>query len=221
MTRARVSALIAAAGGGERLALGPKALLPLHGRPLLAWVVDKMRQVADEVVVALPPEAAGAPDACLHGCRVIAGGTTRQQSIEGLVEAATAPVVLVHEVARPFATVALLRAVLQPVIAGADLAAAFHPPQVPVAQWGADGRLDAVLEAAGVALVQTPQAFQRPVLVELLTRARAQGWHEASLVPLALRAGLEPVRVAGEPQNIKITTAADWRLAQCLIPYLT
>ena len=40
-------ALIVAAGRGERLGAElPKALVPLAGRPLMAWSVDALRQVA-------------------------------------------------------------------------------------------------------------------------------------------------------------------------------
>lgn len=39
--RAGLSFLMLAAGGGERLGLGPKGLLELHGRPLLCWLADK------------------------------------------------------------------------------------------------------------------------------------------------------------------------------------
>lgn len=52
--RTGVSFLMLAAGAGERLALGPKGLLELHGRPLLCWLADKARQVADEVLVEVP-----------------------------------------------------------------------------------------------------------------------------------------------------------------------
>ena len=50
-------ALIVAAGRGERLGSDrPKALVPLAGRPMLAWSVDALRAVpaVREIVVALP-----------------------------------------------------------------------------------------------------------------------------------------------------------------------
>ena len=55
---AAVSFLLLAAGGGERLGLGPKAFLELHGRPLLCWLADKAKTLAydpasDEMVLSV------------------------------------------------------------------------------------------------------------------------------------------------------------------------
>jgi 2-C-methyl-D-erythritol 4-phosphate cytidylyltransferase len=54
---ASVTAVIAAAGSGERLgAGGPKAFLPLGGRPMVEWSIDAFRAAGVEsIVVACPP----------------------------------------------------------------------------------------------------------------------------------------------------------------------
>src|SRR6187549_3745918 len=101
--RTGLSFLLLAAGAGERLGLGPKGLLELRGRPLLCWLADKARQVADDVLVALPAECVEATAALLPGCRVIAGGATRQESLGLLAAEARGDWLLVHEAARPFA----------------------------------------------------------------------------------------------------------------------
>ena len=56
MVEARISALLPAGGGGTRLGLGDKGFLELAGKPLLHWVAEKARQVAGEVLVAVPGE---------------------------------------------------------------------------------------------------------------------------------------------------------------------
>ena len=55
--RGDVTVLIPAAGTGERMGMGPKALLLLDGRPVLEWVVRKAMRLADEVIVACPAGA--------------------------------------------------------------------------------------------------------------------------------------------------------------------
>ena len=52
-----MTAVIAAAGSGERLgAGGPKAFVPLAGRPMVEWSVAAFRAAGvTEIVVACPP----------------------------------------------------------------------------------------------------------------------------------------------------------------------
>ena len=106
MVEARISALLPAGGGGTRLGLGDKGFLELAGKPLLHWVAEKARQVAGEVLVAVPGERLDEARALLPGCVVIAGGATRHASVARLVEAASGDRVLVHDVVCPFASVA-------------------------------------------------------------------------------------------------------------------
>lgn len=117
--------MIAAAGSGERLgAGGPKALVPVAGRPLIAWSLEALRASASVtvVVIAAPhghePEiervagaVAGRPDAAgsLHPI-VVTGGRTRAESV-GLALAevpARAELVAVHDAARPLIEPALV-----------------------------------------------------------------------------------------------------------------
>ena len=110
--RAGLSFLLLTGGAGERLGLGPMDFLELAGRPLLCWLADKAWQVADEVLVAVPEDRVEATAALLPGCRVIAGGATRQDSIALLAAQARGDWLLVHEAARPFASIALFEQVI-------------------------------------------------------------------------------------------------------------
>ncbi len=110
--REGVSCLIPSAGNGDRLGLGCKGFLQLAGRPLLRWVADKGRLVADEVLVAVPAERVDEATALLPDCRVIAGGDTRHDSVALLAQAARGDWLLLQDAARPFSSVA-------PVLGGA------------------------------------------------------------------------------------------------------
>ena len=75
------SAVIAAAGSGERLgAGGPKAFVPLAGRPLVAWALDAFARAGSvaSVIVAAPPGHEAAVEELAGGIdlelRVVAGG---------------------------------------------------------------------------------------------------------------------------------------------------
>ncbi len=215
---ADLSVLIPAAGRGERLGMGPKALLPLHGRPLVSWLALKARGVASEVLVAVAPEHVDrVPELC-PGCRGLPGGATRQETVGRLVEAATRPWVLVQDAARPFASPGLMRRVAA-AARETGAAGAFLQPDAPVARLG-EGR---VIEGYGpeqLGLFQAPQAFERGLLGRVLEEAEARGWSEQSLLQLFLRLGLPIRAVPGERANIKLTTPEDWKMATSLTEWL-
>lgn len=218
--RQDVSVLVPAAGSGDRLGLGPKAFVELDGRPLLAWIADKARRVADEVLIAVPGDRVEDARRLCPDCTVLPGGATRQETVGHLVRASTRPLLLIQDAARPFASVALLREVcLQAQSHG--VAGAFLSPGVPVARIDPDGWLERAFPAAGSAIFQAPQAFRRDVLERVLDHAARQGWEEQSMMQLVLRMGIPARAVPGEAQNIKITTPQDWRLAQLFEEFLT
>ncbi|MBN9623477.1 MAG: 2-C-methyl-D-erythritol 4-phosphate cytidylyltransferase, partial [Actinobacteria bacterium] len=84
-----MTAVIAAAGSGERLgAGGPKAFVPLAGRPMIAWSLDACRdcEAVAGVVVAVP----GGHEHGLDGLeRVVTvdGGSTRAESVANALAA--------------------------------------------------------------------------------------------------------------------------------------
>ena len=210
----RVSCLIPAAGMGVRLGQGSKGFLMLSGRPLLCWLVDKALQVADEVIVAVPPDRVDEASELLPACRVIAGGGSRHDSVGLLVAASRGDWLLLHDAARPFASVGLLERVL---VAAREhgCAGAILDPEVPVARLR-DGFVVEALPRHEAGVFQSPQAFARGQLLDMLERARDHGWQPQSTLQLALLAGLPVAAVAGEKTNIKITTAEDWQQADML-----
>lgn len=214
----RVSFLIPSAGGGERLGLGCKGFLQLAGRPLLSWLADKGRQVADEVIVAVPAARVGEAQALLPGCRVIVGGETRHDTVALLAEAARGDWLLLQDVARPFSSIGLFSAVLE-AARDTGCAGSFVDPEVPVARLR-DGRVETVLRRDQVGVFQSPQVFSREIMDTMLRHARASGSRPQSTMQLAVEAGIGIAAVAGEKHNIKLTTPLDWRMAAMLEEYL-
>jgi 2-C-methyl-D-erythritol 4-phosphate cytidylyltransferase len=205
--------IIPAAGLGERLGMGPKALLPLHGRPVIDWLVDKAWQVGAEVLVACAPGMA-APERCI----AVAGGATRQDSIGRLAAAASRPWCLLWDAANPFASVALARAVLA-AAAASGAAAACVPADVPWLELEG-GRIRRAHAAAATGSISMPHAYTTALLRAVTTRATREGRLASSTIELMLQAGQEVAAVAGEKLNLKLTTAEDWVLAQALLAQL-
>lgn len=214
-SRAGLSFLLLAGGAGERLGLGPKGFLELAGRPLLCWLADKAWQVADEVLVAVPGDCVDATAALLPECRVIAGGGSRQDSLGLLAAHARGEWLLLHEAARPFASLALFEQVIA-MARRHGCAGAFLSPAVPVARLR-DGRVVEAYAGSEVGIFQTPQVYSRADMARMLQHQQTvPGWFAGSPVQLALAVGIEMHAVPGEAHNLKITTAEEWLLAQQL-----
>ena len=207
-------ALLVAAGSGERLGAGvPKAFVALAGRPMLEWSVEALRAAGiEEIVVALPPGAA-AP----HGCVGVAGGTTRSASVRNALAAALAGEhVVVHDAARPLVTAAHFLGTLA-ALEHADAAIAAAPLTDTVKEAGADRVVTATLDRSRLWAVQTPQAFRREALEralavsdDVLAAATDDAW-------LVERSGGTVLVVESSPENLKVTTPHDLRVAELLL----
>jgi 2-C-methyl-D-erythritol 4-phosphate cytidylyltransferase len=213
-------ALIVAAGHGRRLgSVEPKALTQVAGRPMLEWSLLALREVeaVDAVVVALPPERL---DAAPPGVIAVAGGKTRSESVQAALAAAPeAEVVIVHDAARALVTPALFCAALAELErGGADAVIAAAPVTDTVKQVGAQGRaVERTLDRSRLWAVQTPQVFRRAALTralaapaELLQAATDDAW-------LIERQGGTVVVLSASPENFKITTPLDLRLAELVL----
>jgi len=214
-------ALIVAAGRGERLGSeGPKALVALAGMPMLEWSVRALRSVTavEQVVVALPePYVARAPAGTLG----VAGGAVRSASVRAaLRQAAEGDPVIVHDAARPNARAPLFERVLAELEgSGADGAIAAAPVADTIKEVGDDRRtVSRTLDRARLWAVQTPQAFRRPALERALFDASDETLASATDDAWLVERGGGVVRVVpSDPENLKVTTVADLRVAEALL----
>jgi 2-C-methyl-D-erythritol 4-phosphate cytidylyltransferase len=208
-------ALVVAAGRGERLGTPvPRAFAILAGRPMVEWSVAALREVAaiGEIVVALP-EGVAAPDGTIG----VPGGTQRSHSVRAALAAAAGheDVVLVHDAARPLVTPALVAACLD-ALGDADAAIAAAPVTDTIKECE-DGRVVRTLDRARLWAVQTPQVFRRAALQRALDQddeALGAATDDAALVEAL---GGTVRIVAAPPDNLKVTTPLDLRVAELLL----
>jgi 2-C-methyl-D-erythritol 4-phosphate cytidylyltransferase len=218
--------VLLAAGFGRRVgAERNKVLLPLAGVPVLAHSVRSALRVdgAHRVVVVVRPEDREevadmlAPHLGTHDVWLVDGGSERHDSefraLEALredIERGEIDVVAIHDGARPLASAALFRAVID--VAATDGAAV---PAIPA------GRLNVVdgsLAADGLVAVQTPQAFDARVLLAAYDAADADGFVGTDTAACLERYADVDVRaVDGERHNLKITFPDDLRHAEELV----
>lgn len=151
--------------------------------------------------------------------KAVFGGATRQASVlAGLsaLEADAPDLVLVHDAARPFATLALIDRAIE---AGRTSGAAV--PAVPISdtvkEVDAAGRVTRTIDRATLRTVQTPQAFDFKALLAAHRRAEIAGLKDFSDdAALAEWAGMTVTVFEGESTNMKLTTPEDFARAQAL-----
>ena len=203
-------------GGRDKLSL------PLAGRPLLAWTLDAIRAartVRRLVVVAAPERVAPlAASAWIRAAdaEVVAGGERRQESVAAGVQACDAPVVLVHDGARPLVPPALVDEVAR---SAAEHGAAL--PVLPILETVKrleGGRVGGTVPREGLATAQTPQGARRALLLAAYAVHDPAGGRtftdEAALFEAA---GIPVTTVAGDSANLKVTLPEDLARAEALL----
>jgi 2-C-methyl-D-erythritol 4-phosphate cytidylyltransferase len=199
--------IIVAAGTGARFG-GRKQFEPLGGRLVVDWSIETALAASDGVVVVLPADAfLDAPTTGGDRLRNVAGGSTRSASVRRGLAAIPedAEVVLVHDGARPFASVDLYRRTVAAVRAGAVGVIPGMVVTDTIKRVDADSVVLETVDRTPLRAVQTPQAFDAVTL-----RAAYADDPDATDDAAVLEAtGHRVVVIEGEPDNRKITTPSD------------
>ncbi len=221
------SAVVVAAGRGQRLGRGNKSLLSLAGEPLLAHTLRALRQADSvaELVLVMNPEDLEALDQQwdqspqdLGADHVVAGGKERwQSSLQGC--AATNPdhpYVLVQDAARPLTWPSLLEEVAAAVRQhGAAIAA--KPLTDSLKQEGEKGWIGESLERQHLWRAQTPQGARRDRLLAAFEHWPADAPSPTDEASLLLAAGHKVALVLATSPNFKVTHEADLELAAAVL----
>lgn len=199
--------ILVAAGRGTRAGGGlPKQWRDLAGRRVADWTLAAFAETGPVVVVLHPDDMdIPLPDS-VHR---VPGGAIRSLSVKcGLTKAweLGATHVLIHDIARPCVTPAVIAGVTNALADGAIAAA----PGLPVsdALWTSDGdTITGTRDRGGLFRAQTPQGF------EIGPIAAAHDGFEgeaADDVEVARSAALPVTLTEGDEDNIKITHPADF-----------
>jgi 2-C-methyl-D-erythritol 4-phosphate cytidylyltransferase len=198
---------------------------------MVEWSIAALRAAPSvrSIVVAAP--SGHSAELGGEGLDVVDGGATRSESVARALEAVDTELVAVHDAARPLLEPELVESLLDLLLA--DPAAAGAIAATPLTDTvkraaATKGRLgtdnvanrlfvvEATLERSRLWGAQTPQLFHTEVLRSALDdrERRAAATDEASLVEaLGERVLIHPA----PPQNVKVTTPLDLRLAELLL----
>jgi len=176
-------------------------------------VVVVVAAPADQVVEFGELLADEAPDADLT---VVAGGSTRQESVARALEALPAEVefVLVHDAARAFVPVEVIDRVIGALRGGALAVVPVVPVTDTIKLVDVDLHVVGTPARDALRAVQTPQGFRLDILESAHALSDGEATDDASL---AERAGIRVDTVAGDPLAFKVTRPFDLLVAEALV----
>lgn len=223
-----VSAIIVAAGRGSRAGSGgPKQYRLLAGEAVLAHTaraflshheIDAVRVIIhaddDDLYAEAMVPLIGHPKLL----KPAHGGKERQDSVRlGLESLKGDPpdIVLIHDAARPFIDAATISRVAHAARNGGAIAALPVFDTLKKSGSAGDPCIEATIARDGLWRAQTPQGFQYDRILSAHRAAGGQALTDDAAV--AERAGVKVSLVTGSPDNMKITQAEDFGMAEILL----
>ena len=225
----KVTAIVPAAGTGERMQCGvKKPYIELCCRPILSYtlqVVGKDPSI-DRIVVPVYPgeeeccrKQIVAPLDLAAEVIIIAGGRVRQESVsKALVHVSSScDEVLIHDGARPLVTDDLIaRAISETHTKQATTLGVPVKDSITRASHE-HGTIIETLNRNGLFAVQTPQTFLRDIIMEAHRAAAQDGFAGTDDASLVERIGIPVTILPGAYTNIKITTFEDLLFAEAVL----
>jgi len=220
-----LSAVVVAAGRSQRMGFD-KLLTPLGGRPLLLHTLERIlaTDVPEEIILVIRPGSLAEMEATISPLRdkgrirLVEGGAQRQDSVQaGLMAMSdSSEFVMVHDAARPFVTKELVESVLE-AAKHSDAAVCGAPCSDTLKEVGEDGLVLQTIDRSRLWTVQTPQIFRTTLLRDAYQAVVRTGRTFTDDTAVVEKMG-HPVRIVlYHGVNLKVTTPADWSLAEALL----
>lgn len=222
-----VSAIIPAAGFGERMgATISKQFLMLDGKPILVHTLERFQacETVQEIIVATQSSSLSLIGEIKEQYSLtklrppVEGGERRQDSVANALRHvdAACDIISVHDAVRPFVH---LKEITQSIETakyyGASIVAVRAKDTMK--QASTDGRVEKTLNRSSLWSVQTPQTFQKKILLDAYRFAEKNNLTATDDSFLVEQIGISPIIVEGSYENIKVTTPDDLLLAELLV----
>jgi len=214
--------IIASAGKGIRMGGVEKQFLPINGIPIFIYPVKTFETLEEieRIVLVLPEKKTE------YGKHLIkefdikkeiiitAGGKERQDSVREGLKNIEGDIVLIHDSARPFVSPMLIEKIIQDVERfGAVI------PGLPISDTikrVEKKQIVATLNRDEIYAVQTPQGFEKEIILEAYESAYRENFYGTDDALLVERLGIGVRIIEGEPLNIKITKREDFEMAEAI-----
>ena len=225
----KVAAIIVAGGSGKRMGSPvKKQYIELKGKEILAYTIEAFEKFegVDDIIVVVGEEDINKVNqeivlkyGYIKVKKVVAGGTERQDSVyNGLLATDEATkYVMIHDGARPFVSKKVLEeALAKTKECKATIVAV--PVKDTIKQISAEtGAVEATPKRETLWAVQTPQSFEKALLMNAYDRAQKKGLQVTDDSMIVEAYGKKVYVVTGDYTNIKITTPEDLILGESIL----
>ena len=220
------TAVIVAAGSATRMRGVDKIMANLNGEPVIAHTIRSFEHARciDEIVVVAREDRLEQMRQLVEEkgftkvSAIVAGGKDRMESVQAGLNAASRETVLaaIQDGARPLVTEDMICRTV-------DMALSYHAaaPAIPVKDTikvvGEDGRVESTPDRASLRAVQTPQVFDRDLLVAAWQRAKKEKLQYTDDCSAMEGLGVHVYLTEGSEENLKITTPLDLKIAELIM----
>jgi len=213
----KLGVVIVAAGTSQRMAGINKLFAPLKEKPLLAWSVDTCQRygLVQQIILVLNDKdlARGQKLKVGRGWSKVTlcpGGARRQDSVrQGLRQIRDSDWVMIHDGARPFLTLDLIKDGLK-IVEETGAAVAAVPVKDTIKLASDEKMIRKTLQRERLWAVQTPQIFSFDMITRAYENLTVEVTDDATVVE---RLGYKVQLYMGDYKNIKVTTTEDLALA--------
>lgn len=211
-------------GFGARVGANmPKQLLRLKGVPIFIYslrMADQIDQIS--LVILNYPEGWKSKIenlvtqyAIKTPVRYVEAGKTRQSSVKLMVDVVETPTVLIHEAARPLATIAEFNMLIEN--ADPNITLTRPIPFTVLESSNAAPEVSAILERSRLLNIQLPQKFNTKALSEAHNKAKKENLEFTEDASVVFHYGDTVNHLLGRDRNFKITTKLDIQMAEFLL----
>ena len=212
--------ILLAAGRSVRMGGGQgKQLMRIGGRPMIIFSLERLRSHPDVelIVITCPPDHLTGiqkvvDDFAVSNVLLVAGGSSRRESVALALEHVTTPRVMVHEAARPMITHELIDRLV-----AVDGDAVVPTWEVPFTVAVGDTVMRDEIDRSTLRNVQLPQVFDTEVLREAHRQAVEKGQDATEDSMMVFRTGRTVHFVEGSADNLKVTYPVDAYVVHALI----
>jgi len=228
MVNMKIVALIAAAGKGKRMnSRISKPFIPVSGKPVLAYTVEKFEKckLIDKIYLIVSPEE---KEICHKNIilrynfskvqELVDGGETRQDSIYNGLRAMDkdTDIVVIHDGARPLVEETIIQDSIEKAQKyGAAIAAI--PIKDTVKKSENNFYIDKTLNREEIWRAQTPQTFKYDIILPAYHQAYKDKYLTTDDAAIVERYGHKVKLIIGPEENIKITTPFDLIVAEIFL----
>jgi 2-C-methyl-D-erythritol 4-phosphate cytidylyltransferase len=228
IVKMKIVALIAAAGKGRRMnSRISKPFIPISGKPILAYTIDKFEKCKsiDKIYLIVSPEE---KEICHKNIllrynfskvqELIDGGDTRQDSIyNGLKELdKDTDIVVIHDGARPLIEETIIQDSIEKAQKyGAAITAI--PIKDTVKKSKNNFYINKTLNREEIWRAQTPQTFKYDIILTAYHQAYKDKYLATDDAAIVERYGHKVKLIIGPEENIKITTPFDLIMAEVFL----